>query len=113
MSTPFERMHQAQMSLEAAQQEAADAMAALKQQFGSCEISVNVNGKTLEIVLADQKSRTARLIMPMGVAVDVARYVLELAEHVPPEYLESPTPPPSSRGQKAPSTGSRSDDTNP
>jgi hypothetical protein len=113
MSTPFERMHQAQMSLEAAQQEAADAMAALKQQFGSLEISVNVNGKTLEIVLADQKSRTARLIMPMGVAVDVARYVLELAEHVPPEYLESPTPPPSSRGQKAPSTGSRSNDTNP
>jgi hypothetical protein len=51
--------------------------------------------------------------MPMGVAVDVARYVLELAEHVPPEYLEPPTPPPSSRGQKTPSAGSRSDDTNP
>jgi hypothetical protein len=110
MSTPFERMHQAQKALEAAQREAADAMAALKQQFGSFEISVNVNGKTIEIVMADQKSRTARLIMPMGVAVDVARYVLELAEHVPPESLELP-PPPSSRGQKAPSAESRADDT--
>jgi hypothetical protein len=50
--------------------------------------------------------------MPMGVAVNVARYVLELAEHVPPEYLEPPPPLPSSRGQKAPSAGSRSDDTN-
>jgi hypothetical protein len=113
MTTPFERMHQAQRSLEAAQQEAADAMAALKQQFGSFEISVNVNGKSMEIVLADQKSRTARLIMPMGVAVDVARYVLELAEHVPPESLEPPPPPPSSRGPKAPSAGSRADDPNP
>ena len=72
MATPFERMHQAHMSLEAAQQEAADAMAALKQQFGSFEISVNVNGKSMEIVLADQKSRTARLSMPMGVAVNYA-----------------------------------------
>jgi hypothetical protein len=113
MTTPFERMHQAQMSLEAAQQEAADAVAALKQQFGSFEISVNVNGKSMEIVLADQKSRTARLSMPMGVAVDVARYVLALAEHVPPESLEPPTPQPSSRGQKAPSTASRLDDPNP
>jgi hypothetical protein len=33
MSTPFERMHQAQLALEAAQQEAADALAALKQGF--------------------------------------------------------------------------------
>jgi hypothetical protein len=113
MTTPFERMHQAQMSLEAAKQEAADAVAALKQQFGSCEISVNVNGKSIEIVLADQKSRTARLTLPMGVAVDVARYVLALAEHVPPESLEPPTPPPSSRGPKAPSAGAQSDDTNP
>jgi hypothetical protein len=113
MTTPFERMHQAHMALEAAQQEAADAVAALKQQFGSFEISVNVHGKSIEIVMADQKSRTARLIMPMGVAVDVARYVLALAEHVPPESLEPPTPPPSSRGQKAPSTGAQSDDTNP
>ena len=112
MSTPFERMQQAHMALEAAQREAADAVAALKQPFGSCEISVHVNGKTLEIVLADQKSRTARLIMPMGVAVDLARYVLELAEHVPPESLELPTPLPSSRGQKAPAAGSPSDDTN-
>ena len=80
------------MSLKAAQQEAANAVAALKQQFGSCEISVNVNGKSIEIMLADQKSRTARLTMPMGVAVDVARYVLALAEHVPPESLEPPTP---------------------
>jgi hypothetical protein len=111
MTTPFERMHQAQMALEAAKQEAADAMAALKQQFGSFEISVNANGKTIEIVMADQKSRTARLIMPMGVAVNIARYVLELAEHVPPEYLETPTPLPSSRGQKAPSAGLPSDDT--
>jgi hypothetical protein len=110
MSTPFERMHQAQLSLEAARQEAADAMAALKQQFGSLEISVNVSGKSMEIVLADQKSRTARLSMPMGVAVDVARYVLELAEHVPPESLEPPPPPPSSRGPKAPSAGSRADE---
>jgi hypothetical protein len=110
MSTPFERMHQAQRSLEAAQQEAADAMAALKQQFGSFEISVNVSGKSMEIVLADQKSRTARLVMPMSVAVDVARYVLELAEHVPPESLEPPPPPPSSRGPKAPSAGSRADE---
>jgi hypothetical protein len=106
-------MHQAQRSLEAAQQEAADAMAALKQQFGSLEISVNVNGKSMEIVLADQKSRTARLSMPMGVAVDVARYVLELAEHVPPESLEPPPLPPSSRGPKAPSAGSRADEPNP
>jgi hypothetical protein len=113
MSTPFERMHQAQLALEAAQQEAADALAALKQQFGSVEISVNANGKSIEIVLADQKSRTARLLMPMGVAVDVARYVLALAEHVPPESLEAPPPPPSSRGPKAASAGSRSDDTNP
>ncbi len=113
MTTPFERMHQAQRSLEAAQQEVADAMAALKQQFGSFEISVNVNGKSMEIVLADQKSRTARLSMPMGVAVDVARYVLELAEHVPPESLEPALPPPSSRGPKAPSTASRLDDPNP
>ena len=112
MSTPFERMHQAQKALEAAKQEAADAMAALKQQFGSFEISVNANGKSIEIVIADQKSRTARLIMPMGVAVSVARYVLELAEHVPPESLESPPPLPSSRGQKAPSAESRSDETN-
>ena len=112
MTTPFERMHQAHMALEAAKQEAADAMAALKQQFGSFEISVNANGKTIEVVLADQKSRTARLIMPMGVAVHVARYVLELAEHVPPEYLEPPTPLPSSRGQKASSAGSPPDDTN-
>jgi hypothetical protein len=113
MTTPFERMQQAQMSLKAAQQEAADAVAALKQQFGSFEISVNVNGKSIEIMLADQKSRTARLTMPMGVAIDVARYVLALAEHVPPESLEPPTPPPSSRGQKAPSTGSQADDTTP
>ena len=113
MTTPFERLHQAHMALEAAQQEAADAVAALKQQFGSCEISVNVHGKSIEIVLADQKSRTARLTMPMGVAVDVARYVLALAEHVPPESLESPPPPPSSRGQKAPSAGSRADEPNP
>src|SRR5688500_2622185 len=113
MSTPFERMHQAQKSLEAAQQEAADAMAALKQQFGSLEISVNVHGKSMEIELADQKSRTARLSMPMSVAVDVARYVLELAEHVPPESLEPPPPPPSSRGPKVPSAGSRSDEPNP
>jgi hypothetical protein len=112
MTTPFERMHQAHMALEAAQQEAADAVAALKQQFGSCEISVNVNGKAIEIVLADQKSRTARLLMPMGVAVDVARYVLALAEHVPPESLEPP-PPPLSRGPKAPSAGAPSDDTTP
>jgi hypothetical protein len=112
MSTPFERMHQAQMSLEAAKQEAADAVAALKQQFGSFEISVNVNGKSIEIMIADQKSRTARLIMPMGIAVDVARYVLELAEHVPPESLEPPTPPSSSRGPKAPPMEPRSDDTN-
>ena len=88
-------------------------MAALKQQFGSLEISVNVNGKSMEIVLADQKSRTARLSMPMGVAVDVARYVLELAEHVPPESLELPPPPPSSRGPKAPSAGSRAGGANP
>jgi hypothetical protein len=88
-------------------------VAALKQQFGSFEISVNVNGKSIEVVLADQKSRTARLIMPMGVAVDVARYVLALAEHVPPESLEPPTPQPSSRGQKAPSAGSLSDDPTP
>jgi hypothetical protein len=113
MTTPFERMQQAHMALEAAQQEAADAVAALKQQFGSCEISVHVNGKSIDIVLADQKSRTARLIMPMGVAVDVARYVLALAEHVPPESLEPPTPPPSSRGQKAPSAGAPSDDPTP
>ena len=66
MTTPFERLQQAHMALEAAQQEAADAVAALKQQFGSCEISVNVNGKSIEIVLADQKSRTARLTMPNG-----------------------------------------------
>jgi hypothetical protein len=112
MTTPFERLHQAQKSLEAAKQDAADAMAALKQQFGSFEISVNANGKSIEIVIADQKSRTARLIMPMGVAVNVARYVLELAEHVPPEYLESPPPLPSSRGQKARSAESRSDETN-
>jgi hypothetical protein len=112
MTTPFERMHQAQKSLEAAKQEAADAMAALKQQFGSFEIGVNVNGKTIEIVMADQKSRTARLSMPMGIAVNVARYVLELAEHVPPEYLAPPTPLPSSRGPKAPSAESRSGDTN-
>jgi hypothetical protein len=112
VSTPFERMHQAQMALEAAKQEAADAMAALKQQFGSFEISVNANGKSVEIVLADQKSRTARLVMPLGIAVDVARYVLELAKHVPPESLEPPTPP-LSRGQKAPSAGPRSDDTPP
>jgi hypothetical protein len=110
MSTPFERMHQAQLSLEAAQQEAADAMAALKQRFGSFEISVNVSGKSMEIVLADQKSRTARLSMPMGVAVDVARYVLELAEHVPPESLEPPPSPPSSRAPKAPFTASRADE---
>jgi hypothetical protein len=90
MTTPFERMHQAHMALEAAKQEAADAMAALKQQFGSVELSVTVNGKTLEMMMADQKSRTARLIMPMGVVVNVARYVLELAAHVPPEYLEPP-----------------------
>jgi hypothetical protein len=88
-------------------------VAALKQPFGSCEISVHVHGKSLEIVLADQKSRTARLLMPMGVAVDVARDVLALAEHVPPESLEPPTPPPSSRGQKAPSAGAQSDDTTP
>jgi hypothetical protein len=113
MTTPFERMHQAHMALEAAKQEAADAMAALKQQFGSFEISVNVNGKSIEIVLADQKSRTARLTMPMGIAVDVARYVLALAEHVPPESLEPPTPPPSSRGLKAPSAGAQSDDASP
>jgi hypothetical protein len=113
MSTPFERMHQAQLSLEAARQEAADAMAALKQQFGSLEISVNVSGKSMEIVLADQKSRTARLSIPMGVAIDVARYVLELAEHVPPESLEPPPPPSSSRGPKAPSAGSRVDEPNP
>jgi hypothetical protein len=112
MTTPFERMHQAHMALEAAKQEAADAMAALKQQFGSFEISVNATGKTIEIVMADQKSRTARLILPMGVAVNVARYVLELAEHVPPEYLEPPTPLPSSRGPKAPSAEARADDTN-
>ncbi len=110
MTTPFERMHQAQMSLAAAQQEAADAMAALKQQFGSFELSVHVNGTSMEIVLADQKSRTARLSMPLGVAVDVARYVLALAEHVPPASLEPPTPPPSSRGPKAPAAGSRADD---
>jgi hypothetical protein len=113
MATPFERMHQAQMSLDAAQQEAADAMAALKQQFGSFEISVHVNGKSMEIVLADQKSRTARLSMPIGVAVDVARYVLELAEHVPPESLEPPPPPSSSRGPKTPSAGPRADEPNP
>jgi hypothetical protein len=110
MTTPFERMQQAHMALEAAQQEAADAVAALKQPFGSCESSVHVHGKSIEIVLADQKSRTARLLMPMGVAVDVARYVLALAEHVPPESLEPPTPPSSSRGQKAPSAGAPSDD---
>jgi hypothetical protein len=113
MTTPFERMHQAHMALKAAQQEAADAVAALKQQFGSFEISVNVNGKSIDIVLADQKSRTARLLMPMGVAVDVARDVLALAEHVPPESLEPPTPLPSSRGQKPPSAGAPSDDPNP
>ena len=112
-TTPFERLPQAHMALEAAQEAAADAVAALKQQFGSCEISVNVNGKSIEIVLADQKSRTARLTMPMGVAVDVARYVLALAEHVPPESLEPPPPPPSSRGPKAPSAGSRADDPTP
>jgi hypothetical protein len=111
MTTPFERMHQAQMALEAAKQEAADAMAALKQQFGSFEISVNASGKTMEIVIAEQKSRTARVSMPIGVAVNVARYVLELAEHVPPESLELPTPLPSSRGQKASSAGSPADDT--
>jgi hypothetical protein len=47
------------------------------------------------------------------VAVDVARYVLALAEHVPPESLEPPTPPSSSRGQKAPSAGAQSDDPTP
>jgi hypothetical protein len=51
--------------------------------------------------------------MPLGVAVDVARYVLALAEHVPPESLEAPPPPPSSRGPKAASAGPRSDDLNP
>jgi hypothetical protein len=90
MTTPFERMQQAHMALEAAQQEAADAVAALKQPFGSCESSVHVHGKSIEIVLADQKSRPARLLMPMGVAVDVARDVLALAEHGPPESLEPP-----------------------
>jgi hypothetical protein len=110
MTTPFERMHQAHMALKAAKQEAADAMAALKQQFGSVELRVNVTRKAIEMVMADQNSRTARLIMPMGVAVNVARYVLELAEHVPPEYLESPPPLPSSRGPKAPSAESRADD---
>jgi hypothetical protein len=64
---------------------------------------------TTEMVLADQKSRTARLIMPMDVAVDLSRYLLALAEHVPPESLELSTPPPSSRGPKAPSAGSRAD----
>jgi len=52
MPTPFERLHQAHMALKAARQEAADAVAALKQQFGSCEISVNVHGKSIEIMLA-------------------------------------------------------------
>jgi hypothetical protein len=113
MTTPFERMHQAHMALEAAQQEAADAVAALKQPFGSCEISVHVHGKSIEMVLADQKSRTARVAMPMRVAVDVARDVLALAEHGPPQSLEPPPPLPSSRGQKAPSVGSPSDDTTP
>jgi hypothetical protein len=65
------------------------------------------------MVLADQKSRTARVAMPMRVAVDVARDVLALAEHGPPQSLEPPTPPPSSRGPKAPSAGAQSDDTNP
>jgi hypothetical protein len=88
-------------------------VATLKKRFGSLEISVNVHGKSIEIVLADQKSRTVRLSMPMGVAVDVAHYVLALAEPVPPESLEPPTPQPPSRGPKAPSAGAQLDDTNP
>jgi hypothetical protein len=65
MSTPFERMHQAQMSLEAAKQEAADAIAALKQQFSSFEISVNVHGTRLWPIMLRVKGHGSREREPL------------------------------------------------
>jgi hypothetical protein len=94
MSTPFERLRQAQEAIEAAKQQEADAMKALKQSFGVCSVEVQLSGTSMSVVLTEQSSRstgrTGQIRLPMAFAVEMARYLLDLSAQMPPEYLEPP-----------------------
>jgi hypothetical protein len=94
VSTPFERLRQAQEAIETAKQQEVDAMKALTQSFGTCSVEVQLSGTSMSVVLTEQSSRRAGQIrIPMAFAVDMARYLLQLSEQMPPEYLEPPPPP--------------------